>query len=124
MTNPTARELGEQAKWLLAEVIDEFYVATLRDHQITAAIDRLVELAEAAQVDAGRWRGVKARHAMSLVRLATGSSAYNSAKAGPLLDSWADMARTEVEAFDADAWREELPGRIADLEANMKGAQP
>ena len=79
------------------------------------------EDSEAVKKDALRWRGVKARHGMSLVRLATSSGAYNSAKKDAILDAWADLAASEVDAFDKDAWHEEVLDLIA---AAPKDAKP
>jgi hypothetical protein len=67
--------------------------------------------------DAARWRGVKARHGMCLVRLATGSTGYSSAKKDGILDAWADMAVAEVDAFDPEAHREDVRARIQELES-------
>lgn len=80
------------------------------------------ELAGSSQdaADARRWRAVRKRYAVSLCRLATGSVSYSSVKAPALLDAWADMAAAEVDAFDAEKWRnEEVPARIAELQERI-----
>jgi len=75
---------------------------------------RVEELA----ADARRWKAIKQRHSIALVRLATGSGSYNSSKAPAILDAWADMAAAEIEAFDPDAYLKEIESRIAAFEAS------
>lgn len=66
--------------------------------------------------DARRWRALKQRHGMALVRLATGSTSYSTTSAPALLDAWADMAAAELEAFDPEKYAStEVPERIAEL---------
>jgi len=69
-------------------------------------------------LDAARWRAVKARHAMRLVRLATNSGGYNSARAPAILDAWADMAKAEIEAL-SERHRKYIAQRIVDLQDEL-----
>lgn len=76
-------------------------------------------------IDAGRWRAVKARHAVALCRIATGSTRYSSAKAPALLDTWADTAVQEIATFDANKWMlQDVPARIAELQGRAKCEGP
>lgn len=78
----------------------------------------LAQRVEELEADARRWKAIKQRHSIALVRLATGSGSYNSSKAPAILDAWADMAAAEIEAFDPDAYLKEIESRIAAFEAS------
>lgn len=67
-------------------------------------------------IDARRWRALKQRHGVKLLRMATGSVAYSSERAPALLDAWADMAVAEIEAYDPDLWRRETDAQLKAME--------
>ena len=67
-------------------------------------------------IDARRWRALKQRHGVKLLRVATGSVAYSSERAPALLDAWADMAAAEIEAHDPDLWSREIEAQLKAME--------
>ena len=89
-------------------------------HAAAEHIEELERRLRKVEKEAARWRGIKQRHSVALVRLATGSGSYSSGKASGLLDAWADMAAAEVDAFDPDAYLAEVDARIAEFERPMQ----
>lgn len=71
---------------------------------------------EQLRQDARRWNAVKRRHGMALVELATGNRSYASHQADAILDGWADRAAHDIEAFDPQAYRQDVEARLQALE--------